>query len=62
MLASIPPDRQARLDALADIETDLRAGRGSLELSCQRAALLDALGRTSDAWHLYEAALIKAPD
>lgn len=62
MLASIPLDRQTRLDALADIETNLAAGRGSLELTCQHAALLDALGRTSDAWHLYEAALAKAPD
>jgi hypothetical protein len=62
MVIPIPADRQARLDALAEIETNLATGQDTAELTHRRAALLDALGRTEDARQLYLAALAAAPD
>ena len=62
MSTSIPAYRHDRLDALADIETNLAAGPDTAELVCRRASRLDALGRTEDARRLYLAALAAAPD
>ena len=62
MSLTIPTNRQAQLDTLSKIESDLATGASSVDLTCQRAALLDALGRTDDARHGYLDALAAAPD
>ncbi len=55
-------DWQARLAALRDVEARLAIADNTADLLCQRAALLDSLGRTDEARHAYLAILTASPD